>query len=89
MLCSVQKSEVINAVKPDVIDDVKPGAWWLSGRALDYGARGRGSKPTSSRVVFLSSPKVLVIQWKGWLHLDMTEKLLTGTLNLDTNKLMR
>ena len=37
------------------------------------------------RVVSLSktfySPKVLVIPRKGWLCPDMTEKLLTGTLN--------
>ena len=43
-----------------------------------------------SRVVSLSktlySPKVLVIPRKGWLCPDMTEKLLTGTLNLNTNK---
>ena len=48
MLCSVQKSEVINAVKPDVINDLKRGARWLSGRASDSGARGRGLKPTST-----------------------------------------
>ena len=34
----------------------------------------------------LYSPKVLVIPRKRWLHPDMTEKLLTGTLNLNTNK---
>ena len=42
------------------------------------------------RVVSLSktlySPKVLVIPRRRWLHPDMTEKLLTGTLNLNTNK---
>ena len=34
----------------------------------------------------LYSPKVLVIPRYGWLRSDMTEKLLTGTLNLNTNK---
>ena len=42
------------------------------------------------RVVSLSktlySPKVLVIPRKWWLCPDMTEKLLTGMLNLNTNK---
>ena len=33
------------------------------------------------------SPKVLVIARKRWLHSDMAEKLLTGTLNLNTNKI--
>ena len=32
-------------------------------------------------------PKGLVIPRKRWLRPDMTEKLLTGTLNLNTNKL--
>ena len=56
----------------------------------DFGARGRGFKAYLHRVVSLSktlySPKVLVIPRKRWLHPDMTEKLLTGTLNLNTNK---
>ena len=34
----------------------------------------------------LYSPKVLVIPRKQWLCPDMPEKLLTGTLNLNTNK---
>ena len=42
------------------------------------------------RVVSLSkalySQKVLVILRKQWLRPDMTEKLLTGTLRLNTNK---
>ena len=42
------------------------------------------------RVVSLSktlySSKVKVIPRKWWLRFDMTEKLLTGTLNLNTNK---
>ena len=32
------------------------------------------------------SPKLLVIPRKRWLRPDMTEKLLTGTLSLNTNK---
>ena len=43
-----------------------------------------------SHVVYCSKtlywPKVLVIPRKWWLHPDMTEKLLNGTLNLNTNK---
>ena len=50
------------------------------------GARGRGIETYLRRVVSLSKalyfPKVLVIPRKRWLCLDMTEKLLTGTLNL-------
>ena len=42
------------------------------------------------RVVSLSqtlySPKVLVIPRKQWLRPDMTEKLLTGMLSLNTTK---
>ena len=34
----------------------------------------------------LYSHKVLVIPRKQWFHPDMTEKLLTGTLSLNTNK---
>ena len=34
----------------------------------------------------LYSPKVLVIPRKWWLRRDKTEKLLTGTLNLNTYK---
>ena len=46
-----------------------------------------GSKPTSAVLSkTLYTPKVLVIPRKGWFHPDMTEKLLTGTLNLNTNK---
>ena len=39
----------------------------------------------SMRKIFYS-PKVLVIPRKSWLRPDMTEKLLTGTLSLNTNK---
>ena len=60
------------------------GAWWLSGRASDSGARGQGFETYLPRVVSLSktlySPKGLVITRKRWLRLDMTEKLLTGTV---------
>ena len=34
----------------------------------------------------LFSQKVLVISRKQWLRPDMTEKLLTGALSLNTNK---
>ena len=34
-------------------------------------------------------PKVLVIPRELWLHPDMTEKLLSGTLKLNTNKIRR
>ena len=66
------------------------GVLWLSGRASDSGARGRGFETYLRRVVFLSktlySPKVMVIPRKRWLRPDVTEKLLTGTLNLNTIK---
>ena len=66
------------------------GARWLSGRASDIGARGRGFETYLRRVVSfiktLYSPKVLVIPKKQWLRPDMTEKLLIRTLNLHTNK---
>ena len=58
------------------------GARWLSGRALDFGARGGEFETHLCHVVSLSktlySPKVLVIPGKQWLRPDMTEKLLTG-----------
>ena len=61
-----------------------------SGRVSDSGARYRGFETYLRRVVFLSmtfySPKVLVIPRKWWLSPNMTEKLLTGTLSLNTNK---
>ena len=56
----------------------------------DSGARGPGFETYRRRVVSLSktlySPKVLVnpLPRKRWLRPDMTEKLLTGTLNLNT-----
>ena len=55
------------------------GARWLSGRALDFGGRGRGFETYLRLVVSLSktlySPKVLVIPRKRWLKPDMTEKI--------------
>ena len=69
---------------------MKRGARWLSGRVSDSGARGREFETYRRHVVSLSktlySPKVLVIPRKRWLRPDMTEKLLTGTLSLNTNK---
>ena len=63
---------------------------WLSGTASDSGARGQGFETYLRRVVSLSktlySPKVLEIARKRWLSPDMTEKLMTRTLNLITNK---
>ena len=65
------------------------GVQWLSGRVLDSGARGQGFETHLRPIVSLSktlyTPKVLVMPRKRWLHPDMTEKLLTGTLSLDTN----
>ena len=59
-------------------------------RASDSGVRGRGFETYLRRVVSFSktlySPKVLVIPRKRCLRPDMTEKLLTETLNLNTNK---
>ena len=66
------------------------GARWLSCRASNSGARGRGFQTYFRRVEPLSrtlySPKVLVIPRKRWFRPDMTEKLLTGMLSLNTNK---
>ena len=62
----------------------------LSGRASDFGARGREFEAYLLCVVSLSmtlySPKVLVIPSEQWLRPDTTEKSLTGVLNLNTNK---
>ena len=53
--------------------------------------RGQGFETNLSCAVALSktfySPKVLVIPRKWWLRTDMTEKLLTGMLSFNTNKL--
>ena len=65
------------------VQNLREGTRWLSGRASDSGERGLGLETYLRRVVSLSktlySPKVLVILRKGWLHPDMTEKLLTWT----------
>ena len=58
---------------------------------LDSESRGPGFEPHKRhRVVSLSKahllPTVLVKPRKRWLRPDMTEKLLTGTLSLNTNK---
>ena len=65
------------------------GARWLSGRVSDSGARGPGFETYRRRVVSLSkilySPKVLVnYPGSDGCRPDMTEKLLTGTLSLNT-----
>ena len=61
------------------------------GRALDSESKGPGFDPhRRHRVVSLSKthqlPTVQVKPRKSWLRPDMTEKLLIGTLSLDTNK---
>ena len=70
--------------------NLKQGARWLSGTGSDSGARGRGFETCLHCVVSLSktlySLEVLVIPRKGWLPPYMTEKLLTGTLNLNKIK---
>ena len=65
-------------------------AWWRSGRASDFEWRGPGFDPHKRHcVVSLSKmhylPTVLVKPRKSWLCPDMTEKLFTGTLSLNTN----
>ena len=81
----INSHEMLNRVRSST-----RGAQWLSGRASDSGPRGRGFETYIRRVLSLTmtfySPKVLVIHRKPWLRPDMTEKLLTGTLNLNTNK---
>ena len=67
------------------------GAGWHSGRASDSELRGPGFDPhRCHRVMSLSKthqlPTVLVKPRKSWLCPDKTEKLLTGTLSLNTNK---
>ena len=65
---------------------------WLSGRASDYGVRGRGFETNLRRNVSLSktlySPKVLMITRKRLLRADMLEKMLTATLSLNINKIL-
>ena len=67
------------------------GGRWPSGRVSDFGARGMGFDTYLRRVVSLSKDtftprKVLAIPRKRWLRPDMTEKLLTGTLSINTNQ---
>ena len=67
------------------------GARWHSGRAFDSESRGPGFDPDGRhRVVSLSKthllPTVLVKPRKRWLRPDMTEKLSTETLSLNTKK---
>ena len=60
---------------------------------LDSRARGQGFETYLCPVVSLSKTlyfsEVLVIPRKWWLHPYMTEKLLTGTINLNKNKMIR
>ena len=71
-------------------DSLGGGAPWLSGRTSDSRARGQGFNTYLRCVVSLSktyySPKVRVIRRKQCLRPNMTEKLLTGMLNLNANK---
>ena len=56
---------------------------------LAFLLRAHYVQPTSAMLSLsktLYSPKVLVLPRKRWLRLDMTKKLLTWTLNLNTNK---
>ena len=73
------------------------GAWWPSGRVSDSGARGQGFDTYIRRVVSFSKVQVAyalakthLLPEKYWLYWwlcpDMTEKLLTGTLSINTNK---
>ena len=62
-----------------------------SGRVSDSGARGQGFDTYLCHVVSFSKDtftqrKVLVIPRKQWLSPDMTEKLLTWMLSINTNK---
>ena len=67
---------------------------WLTyrerGGSVGLRSKRSGVQNLPPRVVSLSktlySPKVQVIPRKRWLCLHMTEKLLTGMLNLNTNK---
>ena len=55
-------------------------------RTPERGAGGSKHTQHVSLSKTLYSQKVLVISRKQWLCHDMTEKLLTGTLSLNTNK---
>ena len=66
------------------------GARWRSGKASYSELKGPRFDPHRwHRVVSFSKshllPTVLIKPRKRWLHPDMTEKLLTGTLSLNTN----
>ena len=69
---------------------IQLGVRWRSGRASDSASRGLGfDAHRRHRIVSLSKtklPTVLVKPRKCWLRPDMTEKMLTGTLSLNTNK---
>ena len=70
---------------------ISKGTRWRSGRASDSESRSPEFDPhRRRRVASLSKihyfPTVLVKPRKRWLHPNMTEKLLTGTLSLNTNK---
>ena len=62
-------------------------AWWLMPRTPD--PEVGGSSPTRVKLCFVleqgifTPQKVLVIPRKQWLHLNMTEKLFTGTLRIN------
>ena len=66
----------------------KMGARWLSGRVSDSGARGPGSRLPPPCCVLeqdtLLPESTGLLPRKRWLRHDMTEKLLTGTLSLNT-----
>ena len=67
------------------------GARWRSGKLSDSESRGSEFDPhRRHRVVSLSQTHslhtVLGKPRKSWLPPDMTEKLLTGTFSLNTNK---
>ena len=59
------------------------GAWWLSGRVSDSGARGRGFETYCRRVVSLSktlySPEVLVIYEVNPTVFDWIHFILAGS----------
>ena len=74
-----------------MLQQASKGARWHSGRASDCESKGPGFEThRRRRVVSLSKPHqlptVLVKPRKRWVHPDMTEKLLTGMLSLNTNK---
>ena len=68
------------------------GAWWLSGRASDSGARGLGLETYLRRVVSLSktfySPGNTQEAVGWWLCPYMTEKLLTQHKQIKAGFLM-